>query len=293
VHGGGGGEAGGGAANRFTVLAIPAETRLQEMEIVQGRGLRAGETDAMVANSALASRDPRIRAGRTVEIVVGARSFPWRIVGIAREPFSPAVAYIPKAFFDAFHPGGANALRLALTPNDPAALDRVREDLDASLAAENVRVVSAVSRAESRYGFDQHMVMISVFLVVVSAVLGGVGGLGLMTTMSLNVLERRREVGILRTLGATPAVVAAMVVAEGLVAATLGWAAAVAAAWPLGRGVGNLVSGLALQTRLDSAFDARGGAIWLAACVAFGAFASILPAWKASQTSVREALDHE
>jgi putative ABC transport system permease protein len=169
----------------------------------------------------------------------------------------------------------------------------VREDLDANLAAEDVRVVSAVSRAESRYGFDQHMVMISVFLVVVSAIFGVVGGLGLTTTMSLNVLERRRELGILGAIGATPAIVAAMVVAEGLVAAMLGWAAAVAAAWPLGRGVGNLVSGLALQTRLDSAFEPRGAAIWLAVCVALGAFASILPAWNASRMSVREALDYE
>ena len=39
------------------------------------------------------------------------------------------------------------------------------------------------------------MLIIYVFLIVMSSIIGSVGGLGLMTTMSLNVLERRREMG--------------------------------------------------------------------------------------------------
>ena len=61
------------------------------------------------------------------------------------------------------------------------------------------------------------MLMIYVFLIVMSVILGGVGGLGLMTTMSLNVLERRREMGVLRAIGASPRAVWLIVVAEGVV----------------------------------------------------------------------------
>ena len=43
------------------------------------------------------------------------------------------------------------------------------------------------------------MVMIYIFLIVMSGILAA-GGLGLMTTMNLNVLERRREMGVLRRL---------------------------------------------------------------------------------------------
>jgi predicted lysophospholipase L1 biosynthesis ABC-type transport system permease subunit len=56
-----------------------------------------------------------------------------------------------------------------------------------------------------------------VFLIVMSAVLALVGGLGLMTTMSLNVLERRREMGVLRAIGASPRMVWLIVVAEAVV----------------------------------------------------------------------------
>ena len=44
--------------------------------------------------------------------------------------------------------------------------------------------------ADSRYAWDQHMLMIYVFLIVVSGVLAAVGSLGLMTATSLNVLDR-------------------------------------------------------------------------------------------------------
>jgi putative ABC transport system permease protein len=51
--------------------------------------------------------------------------------------------------------------------------------------------------ADARYAFDQHMLMIYVFLIIVAVVLAAVGALGLMTTISLNVVDRRRELGVL------------------------------------------------------------------------------------------------
>ena len=64
--------------------------------------------------------------------------------------------------------------------------------------------LGSASKADSRFSVDQHMVMIYIFLIVMSGILAGVGGLGLMTTMNLNVLERRREMGVLRAIGASP-----------------------------------------------------------------------------------------
>ena len=87
--------------------------------------------------------------------------------------------------------------------------------------------------AASRYALDQHMLMIYVFLIVVSVVLAAVGGLGLMTATSLNVLDRRRELGVMRAIGASPAMVGAIVVVEAVFVAMVAWALAVLAAWPI------------------------------------------------------------
>ena len=290
MHGGGDGAT---AADRFTLVALPPETRLLAWRIVQGRGLAAGETGTMVANESLAAKDPRVRVGAVVTFRTGPAETAWRIVGIAREPLSPAVGYVPKSFFDGFHPGLTNDLRLALEGADSRSIDRVKDALESNLAAEGVRVAASGSKAESRFGLDQHMRMIYVFLVVVSCLLGGVGALGVATTMSLSVIERRREIAVMRATGATPPAVAAILVGEGVCLGVLGWAGAVAAAWPVGRGVGNALGTLLLHTPLDFRFDGRGPGIGLAVSLGLGAAASLVPALRAGRRPIREGLEYE
>src|SRR5207237_3760189 len=99
-------------------------------------------------------------------------------------------------------PGMVNSLRLALASSDADSIAAVKASLDRNLEQLGVRARGGSSKAESRFAFDEHMLMIYVFLILMSGIIGGVGGLGLMTTMSLNVFDRRREMGVMRALGA-------------------------------------------------------------------------------------------
>src|SRR5215213_5443404 len=100
---------------RFTVVALPPDTQLQDFDIIEGRKLNPQDTDAMVINNALAGRDPKMRVGATVMLRVEAEEKPWRIVGVAREAFAPAaVGYIPLSFIQQGQPSMTNSLRLAL-----------------------------------------------------------------------------------------------------------------------------------------------------------------------------------
>jgi putative ABC transport system permease protein len=137
------------------------------------------------------------------------------------------------------------------------------------------------------------MLMIYVFFIVMAAIVGAVGGLGLMTTMSLNVLERRREMGVLRAIGATPRIVWLMVIAEGLVIGVLSWAIAAVLAWPVSKVVGDTLVRALFRGGLDFSFEALGLVIWLGISIVLSAVASFLPAWRASRTTVREALAYE
>jgi putative ABC transport system permease protein len=310
---GGDGLHGGPAASqdRFTVIALPAESEFLQMEIVAGRHLRRGESGSLVVNNELASR-ARLEVGDRVNLVMtsdangppsGANSprllappvpspMLWRVVGIAREPFSPAIAYVPLGPFPVGSPHGANSLRILLDRTDPASIERVKATLEQTLEREGARVRGSLSKAESRFGFDQHMLMIYVFLIVLSCILGAVGGLGIMTTMSINVLERRREMGVLRAIGAAPPTVWLIVVAEGMVIAVSSWALAGIVAWPLSRALGSLLVLTMFRTGLDFQFEWRGLLIWLAVSLVLGGMASFLPAWRASHRPVREALGY-
>ncbi len=282
-----------GTERSFTVAALPPDTRLLDLEILAGRWLQPGDTEAMVINNALARRVPALRVGETLTLRVGDVEKTWRIVGLAKEAYSPAIGYVPLSVMDQQQPGMTNSLRLALAHNDFDSISIVKENLDQNLEREGVRARGSVSTAESRFGFDQHVVMLYMFFIVMSVIVASVGGLGLMTTMSLNVLERRREMGVLRAVGATPRVVWLIVVFEGIVIGLLSWTIAAILAWPVSKATGNVLVKALFQSGLDFTFEPLGLLIWLLFSLSVSAAGSFIPAWKASRTTVREALAYE
>ena len=199
-------------SDRFNIVALPADTQLLKPEIIEGRNLAGGDTDAIVINQALAAGFLQMRVGRTVTLRIGGVEKEWRVVGLAREAFAPATGYVPLGSMS--QPQLVNSLRLSLDQTNEDSLEAVRANLDRGLEQQGMRARSSSTTSETRFIFDQHMLMIYVFFIVMAAIVGAVGGLGLMTTMSLNVLERRREMGVLRAIGATPRIVWLMVISE-------------------------------------------------------------------------------
>jgi putative ABC transport system permease protein len=144
-----------------------------------------------------------------------------------------------------------------------------------------------------RYAIDQHMLMIYVFLLIVSGVLAAVGGLGLMTATSLNVLERRRELGVLRAIGATPQMVGGIVVLEAVFVAAIAWAVALAASWGLTAAVGTLFPSSLFRDGLRVTLSREGTFGWLAISATLAVASSLVPALSASRRSIREAVSYE
>lgn len=278
---------------RFGVVALPGDTQLLEPVIIEGRGLLPDDTDAIVVNNALAGRFAEMRVGKTLSLSIEGVEKNWRVVGLAREAFSPSVGYVPLSGIQEQSPKMVNSLRLSLDHADEDSLGAVKTSLDRNLERQGMRARSSTSKADTRFGYDQHMVMIYVFLIVMSAIIGCVGGLGLMTTMSLNVLERRREMGVLRAIGATPRTVWLMVIAEGLVIGVLSWAIAAVLAWPVSKFVGDSLISMMFRSGLDFTFEPLGLVIWLGVSIGLSAVASFVPAWRASRATVREALAYE
>ncbi|PRC91769.1 ABC transporter permease [Solimicrobium silvestre] len=281
--------------NKFTVIALPEQTAMFKPNIIEGRNLLPGETDAIVVNHVLADKIPAIKVGAIIKLKIGSekngyQQNQWHVVGIAREPFSSAAGYIPKAYYAATKPNMSNSVNLVLTRTDEGAINAVKADLERNLEQQGIHARSNYTKGEGRSVIDEHIVMIYVFLIIMAGIVGGVGGLGLMTTMSLNVLERRREMGVLRTIGATPRTVWLIVASEGALIGLMSSVLAIAAAWPISKGIGDMLVGLMLRSVLDFRFDPSGIWIWLAVSVVLAVAASFMPAWQASRSSARDAL---
>jgi putative ABC transport system permease protein len=241
----------------------------------------------------MAAQNPQIKVGDEVRLRIGSVTNKWRVAGICRAPMlPPPIVYVPISALVAMHPGMAHSVQIALKDSKRTSLELAREQIDPNLEHEGIRVAGGRSKAEFRSAVDQHVLMIYVFLVLASCIVGGVGGLGLMTTMGINILERRREIGILRAIGATPMMISAIVVGEALTVAVIAWSAAVLLAFPLAKALAIMIGRL-LHGGFDFSIAPLGIVVSLAASAVVALLASLVAARSAMRLTVREVLTYE
>jgi putative ABC transport system permease protein len=129
-------------------------------------------------------------------------------------------------------------------------------------------------------------------LLAMAGLVVTVATLGLASTMGTNVVERTREFGVMKNIGATTRHITALVVGEALVIASLSWIAAVVLAVPLTAVVGKVVGTLAFRLRLPLVVDIFAAVAGLVLVLVIGIAAAVVPARRASRLTVREALGH-
>jgi len=116
-----------------------------------------------------------------------------------------------------------------------------------------------------------------------------VGSIALSGVLSLNVLERRREIGVMRAIGASSRAVSGIFIGEGLILGLLSWVIALPLSIPAGRlmtaGLGAVLNGeIVYEYTLNGAF------YWLGIIIVLSVVAGWFPARGATRISVRESL---
>jgi putative ABC transport system permease protein len=127
-------------------------------------------------------------------------------------------------------------------------------------------------------------------MAILAAVVGSVGQA---STMSINVVERRREIGVMRATGATSMAILGIFVVEGVLVGTLSWLLATPFSYPGAKIFSQILGEKLFQMPLDFAYSIGGLVGWLAIVSILSALASLWPALRATQISVRESLAYE
>jgi putative ABC transport system permease protein len=130
-------------------------------------------------------------------------------------------------------------------------------------------------------------------LLMMAILLAVVGGLGLMGTMSINVLERTREIGVLRAIGAPNKGVARVFIREGIAIGFISWIIGALLAYPLGKGLSDVVGQSVMGIPLNFVYSVTGLWVWLILVIVLSAIASFIPARNAARLTVREVLAYE
>jgi putative ABC transport system permease protein len=108
--------------------------------------------------------------------------------------------------------------------------------------------------------------------------------------MTTSVIERTREFGVMRAIGATSRIVLKNVVSEGMFIGALSWLIAIPLSLPLSSHVGNLVGSLSFRMPLPLSLSPAALGTWLVVVLVGAAAASAFPAQRASRLTIRETL---
>ena len=277
------------------LFAPPADTKLVNPTIMEGRWLLPEDDRAVVVNTIFLRGEPDLGIGDDVILKIEGEESTWRIVGIAQ---GGQVVGMVFANYEAFarvigEVGRAEWLMVLTDEHDLSFQEVVLRNLEETFEKLgmniNITVMIAQEMAEVRTIFQIVLVM----LLVMTILLATVGGLGLMGTMSINVLERTREIGVMRAVGASNRSILKIFMTEGVLIGLLSWLIGVVIAWPVSRMLSEAVGQQLLNASLDYVFPISGVIIWLGVVVIMSALASFLPAWNASRLTVREVLAYE
>ncbi|MGD2165970.1 MAG: ABC transporter permease [Anaerolineae bacterium] len=172
----------------------------------------------------------------------------------------------------------------AIRLRHPERAEAVMQQLQASFPGLDVSLTSEIAESMSDFQvMEQLMTQVSILALFI-------GGLGMLNTMLMSVLERTREIGVLRALGWRRRQVLGMILRESLVLGAVGGLCGII----LGLGLGGLMT--LVQGTWGSIEPSFTPQIFLQAilvALVAGALGGLYPAWRATRLRPVEALRYE
>jgi putative ABC transport system permease protein len=286
-----------GAGSQIAFVAPPSDSTLIDPIITSGRWLIPSDQNAIVIGNHLLQRFPYLKIGDTLIIEANGKRSPWKIVGIysITGNISPPLLYVNYEYLSRLtnQSGQIFSLRVITSSHETEFQENVNEQLQALYKARGIKVSSTQLSAEFIEEQKAQTDILVYFMLIMASLIAIVGGLGLMGTMSINVLERTREIGVMRAIGASNWDIQSIVIIEGLVIGLISWAVAILIAVPitsvLTRGVGLAI----LTAPMPAVYGLSGITAWLIFTLLLATIASAFPARRASRLTVRDTLAYE
>jgi putative ABC transport system permease protein len=285
----------GSETNNILFVSPPTNTKLIQPSVLEGRWLYPNDENAIVINTDVIREKPDIKVGEIIKLKIGGSESEWTVVGITRSVMTGPWIYANYPYFARRlgKYGLSSGVYIALDDHSPESQYRMGAKIEDHLENVGLRVRSVGKVVELRALAVGQFQLIFGFLMVMAIFLSIVGGLGLMGTMSLNVIERTREIGVMRAIGASNGSIFAIVVIEGVVIGILSWLFGLGISMPLSRFLSSAVGEGFLNAPLIYHFSYFGSALWFFLIIIISLVSSSLPARSAVRTTVREVLVYE
>ena len=285
----------GTKGGEFGISGLPPDTVFSHPVILSGRWLKIGDSNQIVLSSSYIRDNSDLTVGDQLSVEIGNKKYNFEIVGII------AMSSDQKIGFMEFNnvarlkdkPQLASSFLIKTEPDDAATQKLVESQSEDRLKRSGISVSGKETRSEIFSSAANQFSFLIFFLLAMAVMVAFVGGLGLAGTMSLNVLERTREIGIMRSLGAGNSEIRRLVLIEGILVGLISWIIAIPLTLPITYGFCIAIGKAFFGRTLVFAIVPQGMAIWLIIVLVIAIIASVLPAQRASKMSISETLSYE
>ncbi|MFN8475221.1 MAG: FtsX-like permease family protein [Anaerolineae bacterium] len=268
-----------------------------EEPILEGRWLQPGDGNVLVFSKRGADKNG-LALGDTVTLNLGeAGKADFQIIGLYQPlsgdvGFSTETVYTPiNALWDASkeYPR-INRILVRTTAHDEASQDTTLKNVKQALEDQSIKVGYSQTESENRRQTEGSFSIVTSMLLALATIVAVVGAIGLMGALSIAVVERTKEIGVLRAIGARSPTIMGMFVMEGVLQGLMSWALAVLISLVFSRPMSNLLGDTIFKLPLDYRYNWQAVAIWLVIILVLATLASIAPARSATRISVRDSL---
>ncbi|MBI5057772.1 MAG: ABC transporter permease [Nitrospirae bacterium] len=276
------------------IVALPYNTDLLAFRSIKGRWLSGPVDPEIVMNQEAAAMYDNPAIGGYHTLCVRGKQLKAKLVGIVEELERPKI-YMAQEQYDAFaNPDHyINSLMFVAKDKSYDKVIALKKDIEKAIGPSSLQVLYVMMQAERVKIIYDHLKIILVTIVFFALLVLVVSAIGMASATSINIMERTREIGVLRAIGATPRIIYNLFVAEGMIVSVISIFLGLLLSWPLSIVASRFFGNLMLEVELRSSFSKTGFVITLIATLVFGWLASRIPARNAVKVSTREALAYE
>jgi putative ABC transport system permease protein len=190
-------------------------------------------------------------------------------------------------------PGKATSFRIITENHNHDDQEMIANKVDTFLSDRNFRIESVETGASRQEAASSGINILIIFLLIMALLIAVVGSMGLTGTMSINVLERTREIAVMRTIGAIDKMIMQSVTIESLVIGIITWVLAIGLSFPISNILLDIIGETMTGSTVVLTFNFYGVIFWLGIVIVLSILSSILPARKAVRLTINEVLAYE
>ncbi|MFZ5912420.1 MAG: FtsX-like permease family protein [Chloroflexota bacterium] len=278
------------------IEGIPSNSDFFEPLIVAGRWFLPGEGRVVVLNRESAEKN-HVQVGDTVTLDLGELGKDkWRVIGLYEPVFVSTyladTIYAPlESLYTATKKYNQGSILLVRTSShDPEFTAEITTQIKYLFEDHNMKVLDSQTQAAARQTNEWQFSIVTWMLLALSIIVAIVGALALMGTLSIGVIERTKEIGVLRAVGARSRTILGIFIMEGLLQGWLSWLIAIPISLAASPVTANTLGQVMFGANLDYHYNLPAVGLWLGIISVISTLASILPARSATHISVRDSL---